>query len=61
MTENSIVQYIFSSDFVYADIYLCFERIMAFGIKKLYQISKDISIMKQEIYDELGIDQPANN
>lgn len=60
-SDNSIIDFIFSEKHVMADIYWCFDRMMQFGIKNLYQVTKDVSQLKAEICARLEMDHPANS
>lgn len=60
-SEQSIAQFVFDLGHVFPDIYWCFDRVMQFGIKHLYQVTKDMATLKREICQQLNIDQPANS
>jgi hypothetical protein len=44
-----LMEYIFNSKHTFADIYSTFNRILQFGIKNLYQETKDISELRNEL------------
>jgi hypothetical protein len=46
LTDNNITHYIFCTKYINADVYWCFERIMALGIRNLYQVTKDLTVLK---------------
>lgn len=46
LTDNQLTHYIFSTKYIYADIYWCFERIMSLGMRNLYQVTKDVAVLK---------------
>lgn len=46
---EDLIALIFDSRHTFADIYTTFSRMLAFGVKNLYQETKDISILKQEM------------
>ena len=60
-SDSAIIDFIFSEHHVMADIYWCFDRMMQFGIKNLYQVTKDVSQLKAEICARLEMDHPANS
>ena len=45
--------FIFDEKYLFADIYWCFDRIMALGMRNMYQAPKSLSVMKAEIIKEL--------
>ena len=61
MTDDEVTLYIFNEKYIFADIYWCFERVMSLGVRNLYQITKDLSTLKEDIIKEMGIDLPANS
>ena len=61
MTDDEVTLYIFNEKYILADVYWCFERIMSLGVRNLYQVTKDLSTLKEEIIKEMGIDLPANS
>lgn len=42
-SQDQIIEYLFSANHIYADIYWMFEKTMNFGVKYLYQLTKDMS------------------
>lgn len=44
-----ITHFIFDSRHTFADIYSTFNRILGFGVKNLYQETKDISELRKEL------------
>jgi preprotein translocase subunit SecA len=60
-SAESISSFIFDFGHSFADIYWGFDRILQLGVKQLYKVSKDLATLKQEIYNQLKIDAPANS
>ena len=42
LTEDQLMQIIFSDKQAYADTYWCFDHMMGLGIKYLYEVTKDM-------------------
>jgi hypothetical protein len=59
LSDDQIIEILFDSKHIYADIFWCFERIMALGVKYLYQVTKDIATLRAEITK--NSDHPANS
>lgn len=53
LSDNQITHFIFNTKYIYADIYWTFERIMSLGMRNMYQVQKDVSVLKQEIIREM--------
>ena len=54
LTDNQITHYIFNTKYIWADIYWCFERIMSLGMRNMYQVTKDLTVLKQEIINKMN-------
>ena len=53
MTNSQICNFIFNERVIFGDIYWCFERIMSFGMHTMFQMTKDMNVLKKEIVQEL--------
>jgi len=60
-TPELIISFVFDEGHSFADIYWCFDRVMQFGVKYLYQVTKDMATLKAEICQKLNVDGPANS
>jgi len=50
-----VCQYLFDEKLIYADIYWCYDRIMAYGMRNMFQITKDLAVLKKEIVEEMKL------
>lgn len=50
---ESTVNFLFDARHTFADIYSVYARILAFGIRNLYQETKDISELRKELVSNL--------
>jgi len=49
MSDNQITHYIFNVKYIYADIYWCFERVMSLGVRNMYQVTKEVTLIRDEV------------
>ena len=59
LSDDLVMEILFDSSHIFADIFWCFERVMALGVKYLYQVTKDIATLRAEISSKE--DHPANS
>jgi hypothetical protein len=60
-SNESMMSFFFDEGHTFADVYLCFDRVMQLGVKYLYEVTKDIATLKAEVCRRLKIDPPANS
>lgn len=48
-SQNDLVSFIFDSRHTFADIYSTFNNVLLFGVKNLYQETKDITVLRKEL------------
>lgn len=53
LSNEQIYHFLFNERHFFADIYWCYDRIMSFGMCNMFQITKDLNVLKKEIIDEL--------
>ena len=60
MSDDTLIRnYLFNQDEAWSDIYWMFDAIMGVGLKYLFQVTKDITQLKDEINKKFGFESGA--